>query len=139
MPYTFTPKEKHAKAYSTLFISSKSAKIICRVINKKKLSTVRRLLSDLVAKKRDLDRKYHSTAADEIDKLIKSCEKNADAMGLDMGNLFVYASSSVGPNMRRGRRKTDFGHRMKVTNVGIFLVEKGKAEKKAGKKEKDVK
>lgn len=142
MPYTFVPKEKHAKAYSTLFISPKNAKIICRVINKKKLSTARRLLSDLTEKKRDLERKYYSTAAEEISKLVKSCEKNAEALGLESNKLFIYASSSVGANLRRGRRRSDFGHRMKVTNVSIILVEKGKSAettKKPAKKDKVVK
>lgn len=139
MPYTFVPKEKHAKAYSTLFISSKNSKIICRVINKKKLTTAKRLLSDLVEKKRDLERKYYSTAAEEILKLVKSCEKNAEALGLETNRLFVYAASSAGANLRRGRRRSDFGHRMKVSNVAIILVEKGKSAetpKKPVKKEK---
>jgi ribosomal protein L22 len=126
MPYTFKPEEKHAKAYSMLPISSKDSKILCRAIRKKKLSTASRLLSDLDSRKRDLEGKYYSNAVYEIKKLLQSCEKNADALGLEKNRLFVYASSCVAGNMRRGRRRSDFGHRLKMTNVEIMLVEKGK-------------
>lgn len=135
MPYTFVPKEKHAKAFSTLPISSKDAQTICRVIRKKKLSTVKRLLEGLEKKERDLKGKYYSKAVLHIKKLLESCEKNAEALGLEKNRLFVYASSCVAGNIRRGRRRSDFGHRLKMTNVEILLVEKGKeVEEKQTKK-----
>lgn len=140
MSYTINPKEKHAKARSTLFISPKDALIVCRAIRKKKLTTARRLLEDLVAKKRSLGGKYYSHAVSAVLKMLKSCEKNAENLGLEMGRLFVYASASYGPNMRRRRRRSDFGHQLKVTNLEIVLAEQGKetgARKpvKTGKKE----
>jgi ribosomal protein L22 len=140
MSYTFTPKERHAKARTIMYASSKHAQIICRLISKKKLTTVKRLLEQVLTRDRDIDHKYYSKAVEGILNLLKSCEKNAEALGLDMGKLFVYAASSNGGNLRRGRRRSDFGHRMKVTNLSIILVEKGKeakkAEKKPAKKEK---
>lgn len=135
MPYTFKPKERHAKAYSWLNISQKDAKVICRVIRKKKLTTVKRLLEDLLSRKRSLRGKYYTKAVTEIKKLLESCEKNAKFLGLDMDRLFVYASSHKGPTLMRRRRKYEHGRLMKSTNVEIILVEKGK--KKISEKEKD--
>ncbi|MEM5835106.1 MAG: uL22 family ribosomal protein [Candidatus Aenigmatarchaeota archaeon] len=136
MPYTFTPKERHAKAYSWLNISQKDAKVICRVIRKKKLKVVKRLLEDLIAKRRSLKGKYYTKAVTEIKKLLESCEKNAKALGLDFDKLFVYASSHKGPTVARRRRKYEHGRLMKSTNVEIILVEKGKGKKNIKKEEK---
>ena len=126
MPYTFVPKERHAKAYSWLPISTKNAKIICRVIRKKRLARVKRLLADLLAKKRSLRGKYYTKTVFYIKKLLESCEKNAEFKGLDKEKLIVYASAHRGPTLWRPRRHREFGRRMKSTNVEIILVEKGK-------------
>ncbi|MBU5678271.1 MAG: uL22 family ribosomal protein [Candidatus Aenigmatarchaeota archaeon] len=135
MPYTFKPKEKHAKVYSWLNISQKDAKVICRVIRKKKLKVVKRLLEDLIAKRRSLKGKYYTKAVTEIKKLLESCEKNAKALGLDSDKLFVYASSHKGPTLARRRRKYEHGRLMKSTNVEIILVEKGKSRKDVKKED----
>jgi len=126
MPYTFKPKERHAKARSWLNISRKDALKICRVIRKKKLKTVKKLLDDLLKRKRSLKGKYYTKTVSEIKKLLESCEKNAENLGLDKEKLFVYASSCKGPTIRRARRKAEFGSNLKSTNVEIILVEKGK-------------
>jgi len=127
MPYTFIPKENHAKAFGrNLKISSKNAAIICRVIRGKKLKVVKRLLNDLIDKKRSLGGKYYTNAAKEIKKLLESCEKNAEFLGLDTNSLFVHASATHGTIVRRRRRKAAFGSRMKMTNVEIILIEKTK-------------
>lgn len=134
MPYTFKPKHPHAKAWSWLNVSLKNAKVICRVIRKKKLSQVKRLLDDLLAQRRSLKGKYYTKTVREIKKVLESCEKNAEYLGLDKDRLFVYASAHKGPTLWRPRRKADFGNIMKSTNVEIILVEKGKGKKKEGKK-----
>lgn len=126
MPYTFKPKEKHAKARSLLYISPRNALIICRVINKKKLTMAKRLLEDIVSQRRSLRGKYYTSASTAILKLLESCEKNAENLGLEVGKLFVYASTCYGPKMRRKRRKSDFGTEMKASYVELILVEKGR-------------
>ena len=131
MSYTFIPKEKHAKAYgSNVRISRKSATIICNVIKKKPLIRGKRLLIDLQAKKRSLRGKYYSKTVDEILQLLESCEKNAENLNLDKGKLFIHASAHKGTIMRRRRRKSAFGSRLKTAHIEIMLIEKGK-EKKA--------
>ena len=139
MSYTFKPEEKHANAKSTLFISPKDSLILCRAIRKKKLTTAKRLLEDLVSSRRSLGGKYYSKAASQILRIINSCEKNAENLGLDSGRLFVYASASYGPNMRRRRRRSDFGHNLKVTNMEIILVEKGKEKAQEGSTRREKK
>ncbi|MBI4014521.1 MAG: hypothetical protein HY365_01060 [Candidatus Aenigmarchaeota archaeon] len=136
MPYTFVPEQKHAKAYgSNLRISPKNAGILCRAINRKKFSTGKRLLSDIVGGERSLKGKYYSKAAAELKSLLDSCEKNAENTGLDMGKLFIHATAYRGSVLRRRRRKGGFGSRMKVTNVEIMLIEKGKVATKEAKRE----
>jgi large subunit ribosomal protein L22 len=148
MNYTFKPKQKFAKASGkNLKISTKKAAKICRIIRGKKLTQVKRLLDDLLTEKRSISGKYYTKAAKQIKMLLESCEKNADFLGLNTDALFVHASASHGNIMRRRRRKSGFGSRMKSTNLEIMLIEKGKfaarkengTEKKKGEAKKEQK
>jgi len=143
MPYTFEPNEKYAKAYgNNLRISAKKATLICRVIRGKKLKTAKRLLNDLSIETRALDGKHYTKTVRDILILLNSCEKNAENINLNTGNLFVHASASKGSAMRRRRRKSDFGSAMKSANIEIYLVERGSAkveEKKSEKKKPETK
>ena len=126
MGYTFEPKQPHAKALAiNVRISTKNAKVVCRVLRKKKLTVVRRLLQGLQDKTRDLDGKYYSHATDAMLILLNSCEKNADHKGLDRGKLFVHFSASEGTHVRRSRRKGSFGSLLKMTNLECILEERG--------------
>ena len=141
--YTVKPKEKHAKAYGrNLKISRKAAVKLCRVIRNKPLKRSKRLLENLVNKKQTLHGKTYTKTANEILKILNSCEKNASE--LDNEKLFVHASAHEGSVMRRRRRKAAYGSRMKNTNVEIILIEKGKVtenkeEKKKSEKKKEEK
>ena len=137
MPYTFEPEEKYAKAYSMLPVSVKSAEIICRVIRKKPLKRAMRLLSDLEVEKRSLRGKYYTNTVTNIKKLVESCEKNAEFLGLDNEKLMVHASAHEGTKLRRRRRKGKFGNLMKRANVEIMLIERGRSEKVPMEKIKD--
>ncbi len=141
--YTIQPKQKFAKASGTnVRISQKNAVIVCKVIRKKTLKRARRLLEDLRDERRSLGGKYYSHAVKEILHLLNSCEKNAEFAGLEKERLFVHASASMGTIMRRRRRKSAFGSRMKSANVEVMLIERGTekkavnaVQKKAGKAE----
>lgn len=140
--YTMKPEERYAKAFGRdLRISTKSAVKLCRVIRGKKLSASKRLLSDLVAGRRSLEGKYYTKAVKEIANLLSSCEKNAEFLGLDNEKLFVHASAHTGTIMKRRRRKSAFGSRLKSTNIEMILIEKGKTrtEKKAAKEKAEIK
>lgn len=129
MPYTFVPKEKHAKVYVTLRISTKSAVKLCRAISKKPLNRAKRLLSDLAEEKRALGKRHYTKTAKELLLLLNSCEKNAEFHAMEASRLFVHASAHTGPISRRKRRKAAFGSRLKSTNVEMILIEKGKEKK----------
>ena len=139
--YTIKPKERYAKAFGRdLGISTKTAVKICRVIRKKPLSRTKRLLNDLIARRRSLRGKYYTKTVKEVADLLSSCEKNAAFLGLDNEKLFVHASAHTGTIMRRRRRKAAFGSRLKRTNLEIVLIEKGKEiEKKEIKKKPEKK
>ena len=135
MPYTFEPEQPHAKAFgNNLRISAKNAQILCRVVRRKKLSVVKRLLQDLVTEQRSLEGMYYTKAVQSMLLLLESCEANAKAHGLDAGRLFVHASATRGSNLRRARRKSSFGSRMKSTNLEIMLIERGSSRAEAGAK-----
>ena len=125
MAYTFIPKEKHAKAYgNNMRISYKKASFLCKVIKKKPLTRAKRLLQDMIAQTRSLDGKYYTKTAKEMLMLLNSCEKNAEAQGLDTDYLMVHASAHKGTHFRRRRRKQNFGPSMKTANVEVVLIER---------------
>lgn len=105
-------------------------------MRRKKLSVAKRLLQDLVAERRALDGMYYTKAAQALLKLVESCEANAKARGLDAGRLFVHAAATHGSNLRRARRKSGFGSRMKSANIELMLIVRGKpaTEKAKGAK-----
>jgi len=124
--YTILPKQPHAKAYGrNLRISRKSAVKICNVIRGKPLKRVKRLLNDLLQQKRSLDGKYYTKTVKEIKRLIESCEKNAETLGLNKEKLMVHVSAHKGTTLLRRRRKAAFGSRLKSTNLEVILIEKG--------------
>lgn len=125
MPYTVLPKANHAKAFGrNMRISTKHAALLCRVIRKKPLKRAKRLLEDLAAERRSLEGKHYTKTAKEVLSLLSSCEKNAEALGLDTAHLMVHASAHQGTHLRRRRRKQAFGMKLKSTNLEIILVEK---------------
>lgn len=139
MPYTFVPKEEHAKAFGdNLGVSTKNAVIVCRSINNKKLTVAKRLLENLISKQQSLKGMYYTNASKEILMLLESCEKNAEFMGLETSRLFVHAGATHGALRRRKRRKSGFGSAMKLTNVEIMLIQKGKETAKKTKEHKNA-
>ena len=134
MTYTFKPEQKFARASGpNMRISTKSAQAICRAIRRKTLRRAKRLLQDMAAERRGLGGKYHTKTAGEMLRLLESCEKNAEFLGLDSGRLFVHASAHQGTTMRRRRRKSGFGHSLKSTNMEVMLIERGRPGQKVPK------
>ena len=137
MPYTYKPKEEHAKAYGdNLGVSTKNAIKVCRAITRKKLTTAKRLLEDLMTERRSLNGKYYTNACAAILNVVESCEKNAEFMGLEMDKLFVHAGATHGVHRRRRRRKSGYGTAMKLSNVEIMLIQRGKEKTTKKKSEK---
>lgn len=125
MPYTVEPEKKHAKAYgNNMRISTKSSVKLSRFIRGKKLTVAKRFLDDMILERRNLNGKYYTKTVEQFSKLLNSCEKNADNIGLEKSRLFVHASAHKGQMLRRRRRKAGFGSKMKSTNLEIMLIER---------------
>ena len=135
--YTFKPKEDHAKANGVnLSISTKDSIIICRKIRGMYLDEAEKFLENLVDKKVSIRGKYYTNATKTILDVLRSCKANAENLGLDMENLIVHASAHKGPTIRRRRRKSDFGNRMKITNIEMMLIERPRKSQKGGNVER---
>ena len=133
-------KEHTAKAIGVaLPVSFKQSVEICNFIRNKKVSSAKKLLQEVVEKKRavpfkrfdfDLGHKrkigpgrYPENASKEIIRLIESVESNAQFKGLNTSNLVIthinaHKASKAWHYGRKSRRK------MKRTNIEIFVQEK---------------
>ncbi len=122
--YAFNPKgEKSARAYGRgLRISRKSSEILCSNITGRSLLRGRRLLSDLIARRRSLNGKYYTNAAREMLDLLGSAQANAEAKGLDPDKLSIHASAHRGFTFWRSRRFKMRRQKRKVCNLQIVLV-----------------
>ena len=124
MKFTFPVTKEMVCARSTLPISQKSAKIVCRALNRKKYSDAKNIIQNLVDEKIGLGYrkgKYYTKTAKEILKLLKSLEANAQAKNKDADNMFLYISAHKGPTLYRSRRKWRFGREMKICHVQAVL------------------
>ena len=139
MPYTFEPKENHAKVYrESQRVSKRNLHQICRSIKGKTVKRSKMLLEDVIDKRRSIKGKYYSNAASEMLDILNSCEKNAENIGLDIERLFVHASVHKGRTSHR-RRRFGFGTGMKTANIEFMLIERGlkKPEKSLKEKSKE--
>jgi ribosomal protein L22 len=137
MKYTIS-KNKKASASSTLRISHKNAAEVCKVLNRKKLSEAKKILTDVLNQNSTIKRKYYSKTTDEILKVLKQLEFNARKKELDADSMFLFISVHRGPTMHRARRRwRKFGSRMKSCHVQAILSDKdgfGKKVRKRGNK-----
>ena len=126
LKYAFSPKpEKSAKAYGqALRISQRNALPVCRAISGLPLEKGRKLLKDLLEKKRSLNGKYYTKTVKEILKLLESAASNAEFKGLDPKKLIIYASAHKGFTFHRPRKFKMGRQRRKVANVQIVLIQK---------------
>lgn len=116
---------KSAKAYGrALRISNKSSVRVCREINGMNLAKGKRLLGDLIKKRRSMEGKYYTNASREILNIINSAEANAEFKGLDSERLVIHASSHQGFTFMRPRKLKMRGTRRKITNIQVVLEQK---------------
>lgn len=124
--YTFNPNpKKSAKAYGrSLNISTKNAVVVCRKISGMHISKGKKLLEDLLEKRRDINGKYYTNTVKEILNVLNSAEKNAEFKGLDTNKLVIFASAHKGFTFFRPRRTKMRRTRRKITHVQIVLQQK---------------
>ena len=139
-------KEHMARSYGReLSVSKKYAVEICKFIRNKNLEKAKKILQDVVDLKKaipftrfnkDLGHKkkigpgkYPVKTAEQILKMFKELEANAQQKGLSTANLqIVHISAKKGSaQWRYGRKRR---RRMKRTNIEIVVEEKTPKEKK---------
>ena len=124
MKYAIETAEK-ARAMGSYSISTATAAIVCRKINRLKFADAKKLLENLVSKKDSVDKgKYYTKTSEELLKLLIQLEKNAKALNVESGPLTLFVSSHRGPTMYRSKRDRRHGVQMKMTHVQAVLSDK---------------
>lgn len=70
-------------------ISIKDAVLILKKIRNKKLEKAKSFLQDLIDKKKNINKKYYTSASKEILSLLKDVEANAENANMDTDRLFI--------------------------------------------------
>lgn len=124
MKYAITSKG-NACAFGTFSISLKNSIKVCKAINRKKFADAKKILKDLIDKKKSLRGKYFTKTAKEITKILNQIENNARNKKLDPDAMFLFISAHKGPTMHRARRKwRRFGSKLKMCHVQAVLSDK---------------
>lgn len=146
MAYAYSTKqtENSAKALGlALPISRKQSTQVCAAIRGLNLQKAKKLLEEAIALKRPIPMNkynrntghkagmgpgsYAPTTCDQILKILKNAEANAQFKGLSTGNLIVtHASAQKGPTiMHQGRQRT----KSKRTHIELVVEEIKEAKK----------
>jgi ribosomal protein L22 len=124
MKYAVKPQGKPC-ASGTFSISPISSVKVCKAINRKKFSSAKKLVENLIAEKADIGGRHFTKTSEEILKLLNQLEKNAKNKNVDPENMYVFMSAHKGPTLHRARRKwRKFGSRLKICHVQAVLNEK---------------
>ena len=113
------------RASSTIGVSTKAATTICRVLNRQNFVKAKKFLEDVAREKKSIEGKYYTKTAKEILKILNSAESNAKSKNVDLNNMELILAANRGPTLLRGRRKRDFGYRLKMTHIQVYLKPKG--------------
>lgn len=123
MKYTYNPNpKKSVKVFgSGLRISPKSSAVVCRAITNRHLDSGRKLLEDMLMKKRSIKGKYYTNVCKELLNLLTSAENNAEFKGLNVSKLHIHASAHKGFGFWRPRRFRLRRQKRKVANIQLVL------------------
>ena len=106
-------------------VSKKDSVVLFKHINNKSVKKAKTLLNELLEEKRSINGRYFTKASEEILNLIKDCEANAEAKGLDMEKLFVRhtQTNKTSGFMLPKSRWTHRGRRAKICELKLELEE----------------
>ncbi|MBU0898847.1 MAG: hypothetical protein KKB03_01395 [Nanoarchaeota archaeon] len=124
--YKLSPKaSKSAKVYArALRISRKSSIIVCKNLSKMKLERGKKFLQNLIEERENLNGKHYTNVAKELSRLLASAETNAEAKGLDLNKLQIFASADKGFTFWRPRNWKQRRTKRKMTNIQVVLEER---------------
>lgn len=117
---TAVAKETNAK------VSLKHSLVICKEIRGKRVEKARKLLEDLVNKKRSVQGKYYTKTSKKFLDILKAAVANAKQKNLTVEKLFIKnATANKGEATIRPRTRWHLrGTRKKSTNIEITLEER---------------
>lgn len=121
MSYTLPIEKEMVCARCTSNVSEKASVKLCRHLNRMIFAKALKEADAICNEKKSIDGKYHTKAAKEIQKLLLSAEKNAKVRNIEPEGMEIILSAHRGPTMMRGRRKRNFGMRMKSTHLQVVL------------------
>lgn len=113
---------------------------VCRVVRGLRVISAKKLLNDVLKKKRSINGKYYIKSTEAVLKIIESAEKNAEFKNYDLDKLYIaHIAALDGTQMHRRRHKTKLGSRLKAAHLEIILKEKSGKEKEIPKQKVDEK
>ena len=116
-------------AKTTAPVSTLSSQKVCKAINRKNFTTAKSFLESVLEQKKSINDRYYTKTTKEVLQLLLSVENNAKLKNIDPTQFEVFISASKGPTLMRGRRKRQFGYRLKMTHLKIILKEKKEVSK----------
>jgi ribosomal protein L22 len=130
MKYTMPVSKDMVSASTTIRASPLHSVKVCRALNRKKFKVARKFVNDLVNEKADIEGKYYTKTSKEIQKFLKMLDANATQRGFTADDMRILISAHQGPTLYRGRRKRNFGLKIKIAHIQAVLkpIEKKKSE-----------
>jgi ribosomal protein L22 len=133
----YSMQKAEARANTTLRASYRASLSVARAINRKGFKEASEWLTALTKHEANIDGKFHDKAAEGMLKLLHGLEKNARQSKLEPDSMKLIISAHKGPSLARGRRRRNFGLKMKSTHLQAVLVnieKKEGAKKQAGQR-----
>jgi large subunit ribosomal protein L22 len=111
---------------TTAKVSLKHSRVLCKAIKGKRMEKAKKLLEDLVKKRKSLDGKYYTKASKKFLGIVKTIGANAKNKNLTLEKLFIKnAVANKGETTIRPRTKWHLrGTTAKSTNIEITVEER---------------
>jgi len=107
-------------------ISLKKAVTVCKVIRGMKLVKAKKLLKDLLERKRSIDGKYYDKIARYLLDLLKSAEANAKKKDMKVEKLWIKnVKADKGTTFILPKSRAKFrGRKAKMTHLSVIVEER---------------
>jgi len=122
MAYTIPVTKEMVSAQTDLRASEKSARVVCKKLNKRIFKYAKDFAEKLAKGEADIDGKTYDKTADGIMRLLRGLESNANNRNMEPAKMKLNISVHNGPKMLRGRRNRNFGMRIKIAKVQAVLL-----------------
>ncbi|MBU5537639.1 MAG: uL22 family ribosomal protein [Candidatus Aenigmatarchaeota archaeon] len=107
-------------------VSLKTSELLLKLIKGKKIDRAKKILEDLINRKRNLNGQYHTKTAQKLLEIVKSAEANAKNKGMNVEKLFV-RNARADKAEKRIFAKSRFPHRGRIgksANIEIVVEER---------------